>query len=406
MKTLVSAAALALAAFALWRLRRGKRVVLAGRFATNAVRAAALLLLLFEARAGASDESRSPSPIPSDGLTRIGTPKANATPASASFGGVLPALLAGEGLRRWGRRQNDTGLSETLKLLSAWEAERDAERRTHLAKSVLEHGHRLPEELRELVASQLNGDGSPVPPARALATLDAVENAGVWQASVAAWLWRRTGAPVDAAELPALYARLETHLRAVDTLTKTAATTGPVRHTPWMSKAMAPKGYEGRVDVPADFEATAGKLFPDTPPGTWETDAVLGLTVVEAAKPATLHRRGMKTSVVAKDFVRLRRLDVLEATSALVVEHPVFGKLTVPAGTMLTAWTLPALLPPTTVATLDKDASLALDGDAPALKRLEAVLPAAHPTIRAALAAKPAAPKAAALRQLLTTFDE
>ena len=276
----------------------------------------------------------------------------------------------------------------------------------HISKTVLEHGHRLPEELRELVASQLNGDGSPVPPARALATLDAVENAGIWQASVAAWLWRRTGAPADAAELPALYARLETHLRAVDTLTKTSATTGPVRHTPWMSKAMPPKGHEGRVEVPPDFEATAAKLYPDTPPGTWETDAVLGLTVLEAAKPATLHRRGMTTSVATKDFVRLRRLDVLEASSVVVVEHPALGKFSVPAGTMLTAWTLPSLLPQTTVATLDKDAALALDGDAAALKRLESVLPAAHPAIRAALASKPAAPSAPALRQLLTTFDE
>lgn len=406
MKTLVSAAALALAAFALWRLRRGRRTVLAGRFATNAVRAAALLLFLIEARAGAKEAAPSPSPVPSDGLTRIGSPKPSGTPSPASFGGVLPVLLAGEGLRRWARRHDDPDLREVIKMLAAWEAERDVERKTSLAKSVLEYGHYLPDELRELVSSQLNGDGSPVPPARALAALDAAETAGVWQSSVAAWLWRRTAAPVDATELPALYARIETHLRAVDTLTKTTATTGPVRHTPWMSKAMPPPGHQGRVDVPADFESTAAKLFPETPPGTWETDAVLGLTVVEGAKPATLHRRGMKTSVAAKDFVRLRRLDVLEAHSAIVVEHPVLGKVAVPAGTRLTVWTLPALLPPATVAKLDADAALAREGNAAALKRLEAVLPAAHPAIRTALASKPTAPGAAALRQLLTSFDD
>lgn len=401
MKTLVSAAALALAAFALWRFRRGKRVVLAGRFATNAVRAAALLLFLFEARTSAKDAS----PVPSDGLTRIGTPKPDATPASASFGGLLPALLAGEGLRRMARRQDDYTQREAIKLLAAWEAERDPDRRTTLAKEVLAYGRAFPDAMRELVSAHLSGAATPVPPASALSALDAMESAGMWNASLAAWLWRRAGA-ADGPELPAFYARLETHLRAVDTITKTAAITGPVRHTPWMSKAMAPKDYQGPVEIPPDFEKTAGRLFPTTPAGTWETDAVLGLTVVESRKPATLHRRGAKSSVAAKDFVRLRRLDVLEADSPLVVEHAALGKFTVPAGARLTAWTLPALLPQATIATLDKDAALACDGDASALKRLESVLPAAHPAMRAALASKPDAPGAAALRQLLTTFDE
>lgn len=412
MKTLVSAVALALAAFALWRLRRGRRTVLAGRFATNTVRAAALLLFLFEARAGAGAKEAppppSPSPVPSDGLTRIGAPKSDASPAPATFGGVLPALLAGEGLRRWARRHEDFALRGAITSLGVWEAELEPSRRPALGKEVLGYGRDFPEALRVLIAAQIAGETTPVPPSQSIKALDAMESAGIWEASLAAWLWRRTAAPpADATkDLSAFYARLETHLRAVDTLTKTAAITGPVRHTAWMSKAAAPAGHQGRVEIPEDFEATAAKLFPSTPPGTWETDSVLGLQLVESAKPATLHRRGEAAPKKAGDFFRLRRLDVLETHSALVLEHPVLGKIAVPSGASVTSWTLPSFLSKKAAAALEKDAALALDGDAAALERLETVLPAAHPAIRAALATKPDAAGAPALRQVLALFDE
>jgi hypothetical protein len=121
------------------------------------VRAAALLLFLFEAKA--AGEEPAPEASPKDGLVRIdGKGTKTEKPATAGLGGALPAALAGEGLARMARTRNERFRGFAVRSLSAWEAERDPARRTEIAQQILQDGTQLPEAMREIIAGAIAGE--------------------------------------------------------------------------------------------------------------------------------------------------------------------------------------------------------------------------------------------------------
>lgn len=231
--------------------------------------------------------------------------------------------------------------------------------------------------------------------------LDAAEAVPMYDAWLAGHLWRhaRTMRPAPAS----LFGRLERHLRVVQAVGQGEASTGRIEFSAWRSKAGPPPGWTG-LQVPAGLVAAARAAFAKADAGTWETGAVLALTVAQG--DALLLRRGGEATLVAGTALRLRRLDVVRAPAGARLRHASLGELVVPAGGELTAWNAGELLVAAGQAKVQARVRDALAGEAAALAELEGYLPLAHLAIRAGVAAGPEQPGAAGLRLLLTSFDE
>lgn len=239
-------------------------------------------------------------------------------------------------------------------------------------------------------------------PAQLLALLDAAEAVPLHDEWLAAHVWRHARALRPAPV--AVFARVERHLRVVHALLLGQASTGPVEFSAWRSKAGPPPGWTG-LRVPAGLAAAAREAFKQgADAGTWESEAVLELTV--ARGEVVLVRRAGEARLAAGAALRLRRLDVVRAPAAAALRHAELGELALPGGAELTAWNAGEHLGAAARAALQARVQAALAGDAAALSGLAAALPAAHAEIRAALDARPSAPGAAALRLSLVAFDE
>ena len=241
--------------------------------------------------------------------------------------------------------------------------------------------------------------------AELLALLDAAEALSVYDEWFAGHLWRhaRTLRPAPVA----LLARIERHLRIVHALTMAQASTGPLEFSAWRSKAGPPPGWQ-RLRVPPGLVAAAREAFKQgADAGTWESEASLELTV--ARGEVVLIKRAGETRIAAGAPLRLRRLDVVRAPAAAVLRHPTLGELALPAGAELGAWNVAQFLDRAARAWVQGRLRAVLDGEATAVTELEAVLPAAHEAIRAALAdaeGRETGGRTAALRLLLQAFDE
>ena len=241
--------------------------------------------------------------------------------------------------------------------------------------------------------------------AELLALLDAAEALSVYDEWFAGHLWRhaRTLRPAPVA----LLARIERHLRIVHALTMAQASTGPLEFSAWRSKAGPPPGWQ-RLRVPPGLVAAAREAFKQgADAGTWESEASLELTV--ARGEVVLIKRAGETRIAAGAPLRLRRLDVVRAPAAAVLRHPTLGELALPAGAELGAWNVAQFLDRAARAWVQGRLRAVLDGEATAVTELEAVLPAAHEAIRAALAdaeGRETGGRTAALRLLLQAYDE
>jgi len=142
--------------------------------------------------------------------------------------------------------------------------------------------------------------------------------------------------------------------------------------------------------------------------GAFESEAILELTV--AAGEVALIRRATETRIAAGASLRLRRLDVVRASAAAVLRHPALGELKLPPGAEMTAWNVAQFLGAAGQAWVEGLPRAALNNQATALTELEAVLPAAHGAIRAALEQSEIegwdGAGRSALRMVLQAFDE
>lgn len=235
--------------------------------------------------------------------------------------------------------------------------------------------------------------------------LDVAEALPIFDAWLAGYVWRRA-APVGGAtaERAELLARVERHLRVHHALLRGQASEGQVEFTAWRSKAAAPRGWSG-VSVPLGLLKAAREAYTTADAGTWETAGTLALTVVRA-EGLTLIRRGQAVPLADGEALVLRRLDLLQARGPAALRHAVLGDLSIGAGGTMSAWDAGERLAPAGKAKVQAEVTAALSGDAAALRRIEAILPAAHAEVRRAVAAKPGAKGAAGLRMALALFDE
>ncbi|RTL04498.1 MAG: hypothetical protein EKK62_16225 [Acidimicrobiia bacterium] len=237
-----------------------------------------------------------------------------------------------------------------------------------------------------------------------LALLDAAEAVGVYDEWLAGHLWRHARTLRPAPIL--LLARIERHLRIVHALVLAQASVGPLEFSAWRSKAGPPPGWTG-LTVPAGLVAAAREAFAGgADAGTWASEATLELTVVSG--DVTLIQRASETWILVGGALRLRRLDVVRASTATVLRHPALGELRLPAGVELTAWNVAQFLGAEGRAWVQARVRAALDGESRAVTELEAVLPAAHEAIRATLAAegRDLGERGAPLRMVLQAYDE
>lgn len=243
--------------------------------------------------------------------------------------------------------------------------------------------------------------GEPATVATLTGLLDAAEAVPVYDAWLAGHLWRHARTLRPAA--PQLLGRIERHLRVVQAIAAGEAVTGPIEFSAWRSKAGPPRGWSG-LHVPAGLAAAARQAFEKADAGTWETGAVLALTLVQGE--GALLRGGGAASLSVGTALRLRRFDVVRAPAGARLRHATLGELVVPAGGELTAWNAGELLVASGQAKVQARVRDALGGESAALAELEGYLPLAHVAIRAGLLASPEQPGAAGLRLLLTSFDE
>lgn len=285
---------------------------------------------------------------------------------------------------RWARQ----GIERDGRFGEEWGAVRSA---------VVSGRHVTPPKSLEGVVSAL-GTGERRKASELLAALDAAEAEDIWDAWLVGQLWQRVDADEHDAAYRTLLGRLHRHARVAATLVKTQAATGPVRYQPWMSKAASPRDYID-VQVPEGFVETAKAQFAKTDAGTWSTEVTLDLQVKGA--PVTLCRGGVSTEVKPGSAIRLGRLDAVHLSEGAKLVHTTLGELSV--GRWVGAGGLGRSEPAVLRGLIDT----ALTSGKPAdVDRVAAVLLVAAPRVRVAVADRPQAPGAPALRQLLALYDE
>lgn len=409
----VWAAAAWVALTVLVRMFRGEVVILSG-YAAPVVRLVAIVLVFLascadklrpgESQGQGEDLSQGTAPQGKPGAAEDLSAGTAPTPTPAPVVVVEPAAAAPQGFP-------DDLTDDALSATYNWIEPRGLWRRVLAAQPGLTVGDlgmseraaeakRLTDEIAAFRARQDRGEAETATTLRAL--LDAAEAVPLYDAWLAGFVWLHARtikpAPVE------LYARVERHLRVANAVVLGQATTGRIEFSAWRSKAGPPPGWR-EARVPKGLAGAARREFDNgADAGAWETEAVLPLKVGPGS--VVLIRRGGETNIAAGQGVRLRRLDVIRTAEGATLEHATLGALVLPRGAELTAWNAGEFLTTDAKAKLQAIVDAALAGDAAELARLEAVLPAAHAAIRAAVAAKPDAPGAAGLRTVLTSFDE
>jgi hypothetical protein len=406
--------ALGLALVVLWRLKRGQRIVLRGRWAPNVVRMVAVILVVF----GVGDGDRSANRAEAAPVKVL--PERGEALPTAVTDDVVEGWLTLQGPASaeyyWGRFKQD--FSRTVA---------KARGRPQQVEAMRSRAGALPSLLQVLVLADIEAIAkdrapAPAPDSKLLLVLDEVERAALYDHWLCAYLWRKTaaGLPQEAAgDRAELYARLHRHARVADALIRAHAVVKPVARAPraWMSKA-GPRP-EQRAVMQAQAEvfrkavkevrAEAGKFYAATGPGTWERDGQGAFRLAKGSAIPTLIRAGKKSPVKTDEVFRFGRLDLLETPPGerpVVMEHAWLGTVELPAGKTLSVWELPDWSPNGVRAQLLAATKSALGGDRAAAEQLEKVLPLAHPFIRDGLSADPNGKGAPRLRMILSLFDD
>jgi hypothetical protein len=403
---LLGLTAVALAFFVLWRLWRGRPVVLRGRWAPRVLRLVAIVLVVLGIGA---DEGR---PVPVKPADRGGERRAERDP--------LPATVTAAAVGNWLFLQQLASPWARLKQEYTRLAARSADA---VALKALRTGLTgVPAPLRSFLEADLeareHGKSPPhVAPGRLVSALDQLEPQGYYDPWLTAYLWRQSASagPDEGKELTELYARLYRHARVANALVRARARIKPVLQPPraWMSKAGPAKvGMLREGDhtlAGAEVLGAAKVLFATSDIGTWQRDGLVILTVTKDAGAVTVLRGDWPAERQPGERVRLGRLDLLTRSApgkAVALDHEWLGRLTLPAQRVVSVWDLPRCLSREGRARLEAQIEKGLDGDEMAAARLEQALPLAHTDLRQALARRPDAPAAARMRLILSLFDD
>jgi hypothetical protein len=403
---LLWALAAVLAAAVLWRLYRGKNIVLRGRWSPRVIRMVAILLVVL----GVGVERR-PSAAP---VTPPGKAKTDAKSDE------LPATLTPAQVRQWLYLQTPVRnenvwwafKQEMVRVQSAPDGDPKA------ALALLQNFRALP-KLSETLKADLDAVAAKKAPPRLdagkiLALYDEAEENGYYDHWLNAYLWRKTadGDAAAAKQLAEVYARMYRHARVTDALIRAHGEVKPymVPAKAWASKGGAhPAERNLEEKAMGEMLESAKKLYAAIDGGTWKRDGVAVLTVAKDSPAPVLLRAGRRQPLPSGEAVRFGRLDLIETPAGdrpVTLEHAWLGRVTLPADRTVSVWQLSGLLSDEGQKKLNKDVQAALDGDEDAADRLELVLPLAHAAMRAAVAESPKAKLAPRLRLMLALFDD
>jgi hypothetical protein len=386
------------------RVRRGKPVVLTGRWSPRLVRMIAVVLVVL----GAGDESAPPSA---------------AAPAKIpvkSSDDVLPNTLNPRTVQLWLREHQEGGMYEpgNRLLLRALAGQTLDANQTVTAK---DHLNRLPAKLKGLAAFDLAAvmAGKPAvaaADAHLLETLDEMKKIGRFDHAWNAYLWRKAaGAPKDPAARVRLFDHVRQHARITDALLKAYAQVKPVMLPPqaWGGKGGRPPAWAagpggGGPNALADILKVAGEELPFIDEGTWKRDGVALIKPVAGSPAPVVIRAGKERTLPADESTRFGRLDLLQtADQPAVVVHDWLGKIELPAHRLVSVHELPEFLSKDSKEKLDQAALDALKSNSEdAADRLERCLAVSHEAIRIGLKELPTAKGAPRLRLILSLFDD
>ncbi len=398
-----------LALFVLYRLWRGKPVVLRGRYSPRLVRMVVIVLVILGVGVTKKPGPGFAAPLP-----------VKPDPADAA----LPEALTPEVIGEWLGSQQATGWFARLKLgLVTLEQAKSEKERTAAVRLVKALAASLPEAAKALILAEVNAleVGKPIPSASAfdlLAAVAALEKAGLYDHWLNSHLWRRTAdrdVKEDKRTVELLFMRLEQHARLTNTLIRAQARVRPVYQPPraWMSKAGPPKGWQAgdavNKEALADLLKAAKELHASSDTGTWKRDGIAVLKVGKDSGLPRLLRGGKKRLLSTEESVRLGRLDLLETLAdekPVQLEHAWLGTITLPVGRLLSVWELSRQLPEEAKEKARRTIKAALDNDEDAADKLEQALPLVHSLLRDELKAAPTAKGAPRLRLILSLFDD
>ena len=397
------AVAVVVALVVLRRVRRGKPVVLSGRWSPMMVRMVAVVLVVL----GTGDE----------------TPEAVAAPKDVPVKGAddqLPRELLPYLVQQWLTLHQQDGAFEpqTKLLVRALAGDKLTDKEL---TSAMDDARRLGETMHAMIRADLAAlkDGKPAPAVAdrdLLKALALLETNGRYDHYWNAYLWRRTAAEATEPAVRAeLYARFRRHARVTDALIKAHAQVRPgLAGNPraWMSKAgpgpaerAAMQAYEAKLK---DMLKVASEVLPTTDEGTWKRDGVALLKPLASSPVPTLIRAGKERPLPAEDSTRFGRLDLLKTGDRpTAVVHDWLGQIDLPAKATVSVWDLPKHLSDAAKQKLDETVLAALkENSEDAADRLERSLAVAHPAIRAGLKELPKSPGAPRLRLILSLFDD
>jgi|GEM_PF-125699 len=376
----------------------------------RAITAAAVGLAFLGACTMPSDSIEQPTSDANPGEPEADPPSASkpSSPPDLGVSHGWPANLDELGLPIWGAWADLFGpwKSRTLPGLLGWErgGPKPVIAVPHPSTEVdAEAIAELERELQRYVDRKFGGSSL----ADLLALLDAAERASLFDAALAAHLWRAAEAIPAAHEQRALeqratlYGRLAHHHHVVQALIATAATLGPITQRAWLKKSAPPPGWK-RSQLPEGFEAAARQQLDANPGGPWDD---VGISV-RFASPVWRYREGVGSTLASQRSHRWGRLDVMsfESDTRVIIGDDLV--IEVPAGAVLTHASLAASLSEHARTQLDGLIGRALEGDAEAITELEVLLPIAHPQLRERLTATPDAPGGPALRTILVAYEE
>jgi hypothetical protein len=385
------------------RVRRGKHVVLTGRFSPRFVRMIVVVLVLLGVDGEKSENKANAFPL---------------TPLKDNPNDVMPTLP----VSYWLHHQSATSSWGPFKKSMA----------TAMMKGSISDGEAV--QLKtlspslsysKLMLAIVNADidalkkGQNLPrisPKEALAALDQAEKYGFYDHWLCAHIWRKTATddPKQTAELAQLYARLHQHARITNALIAAHAQVRPPMESPraWASKAGPRPGEMEQIKAfqraQNDVLVVAAKLYPSADEGTWKRDGLIQLSPVKDLPSPNAVRAGKLKGFPEGEKTRVGRLDLLEAPKgkAAVLEHEWLGRIELPAGKTLSVWDLPDCMSKEGKDKLKTVIDKALNGDEKSAEQIEKVLPVAHADLRVALKEAPKAKGAARLRLILSLFDD
>jgi hypothetical protein len=407
-------AAVVLAVLILRRVRRGKPVVLTGRWSPRLIRMVVVVLVVL----GVGDEAR--------------TPDASAAPLKLpirSPDDELPRAITPETIRTWlivhqedgPYAREETALARTLMTGQRPPANVKAAapvRPGGFGGGPGGAGFGLPVRLQKLIDADLAAlrADRPLPNASAnevRAALDELENAGRYDHFWNAYLWRKTAEFADPADRVELFARFRRHARVTDALIRAHAQVKPLMQAPraWMGKAGGGAFVNLHLphpDAGADLLKVAARVLPTTDEGTWKRDGVALFKPVPGRPAPVLVRGGTEWILPADDSTRFGRLDLFKTGDRpAVIVHDWLGQVELPANRLVSVWELPHLLSDAAKQKLDETVHEALKTNSEAAAdRLERCLAVSHFAIRAGLKELPHAKGAPRLRLILALFDD